>query len=99
MPKGKTPRKFASSLKFQLVLESLKDESSQAEIVRAYQVDPKLISLWKWQFLKNGSLVFESSKGDEESQKIDELEKLIDKQTVEIIRKSHQTTALWAFWG
>ena len=80
----KSPRKFASSFKFQLVIESLKNESNQTEIARAYQVDPKLISLWKNQLIQNGHKVFESGRGDGSAQKITELEKIIGKQTVEI---------------
>lgn len=79
-----SPRKFASSFKFQLVIETLKNESNQTEIARAYQVDPKLISLWKHQFLENGHKVFETGKGDTSAQKISDLEKIIGKQTVEI---------------
>jgi len=84
MPKGKSPRKFAGSFKFQIVMESFKNESNQTEIARAYQIDPKLISLWKNQFIKNGYKIFELSKTDENAQKISELEKIIGKQTVEI---------------
>jgi transposase-like protein len=83
MPKGKSPRKFTGNFKFQIVSESLKNESNQAEIARAYQIDPKLISLWKNQFIKNGYKIFEL-KTDENAQKISELEKIIGKQTVEI---------------
>ena len=79
-----SPRKFASSFKFQLVVESLRNESNQTEIARAYQVDPKLISLWKHQLIQNGQKVFELGKGDGSAQKISELEKIIGKQTVEI---------------
>lgn len=84
MPKGKTPRKFAGKFKFQVVIESLKNESNQADIARAYQIDPKLISLWKNQFIKNGYKVFELGKTDETTQSLSELEKIIGKQTVEI---------------
>ena len=84
MSNKKTPRKFASSFKFQLVIEALKNESNQTEIARAYQVDPKLISLWKSQLIKNGHQVFEAGKGDDSVQKISDLEKIIGKQTVEI---------------
>jgi len=65
-------------------MESFKNESNQTEIARAYQIDPKLISLWKNQFIKNGYKIFELSKTDENAQKISELEKIIGKQTVEI---------------
>ena len=84
MSNKKTPRKFTSSFKFQLVIEALKNESNQTEIARAYQVDPKLISLWKHQLIQNGHKVFELGKGDESAQKISDLEKIIGKQTVEI---------------
>ncbi len=84
MPKGKSPRKFTGNFKFQVVMESLKNESNQAGIARAYQIDPKLISLWKNQFIKNGYKIFELGKTDETGQKISDLEKIIGKQTVEI---------------
>lgn len=83
MPKGKSPRKFAGNFKFQVVMESVKNESNQADIARAYQIDPKLISLWKNQFVKNGYKIFEL-KTDENAQQISDLEKIIGKQTVEI---------------
>lgn len=84
MLKSKSPRKFASSFKFQLVVEALKNEINQTEIARAYQVEPKLISLWKHQLIENGHKVFEIGKGDQSAQKIADLEKIIGKQTVEI---------------
>jgi len=65
-------------------MEYLKNESMRADIARAYQIGPKLISLWKSQFIKNGYRIFESGKTDENVQKISELEKIIGKQTVEI---------------
>lgn len=83
MPK-QSPRKFASSFKFQLVVEALKNETNQTEIARAYQVEPKLISLWKHQLIENGHKIFETGRGDKEAQKISDLEKIIGKQTVEI---------------
>jgi transposase-like protein len=64
-------------------MESVKNESNQADIARAYQIDPKLISLWKNQFVKNGYKIFEL-KTDENAQQISDLEKIIGKQTVEI---------------
>lgn len=79
-----SPHKFASSFKFQLVVEALKNESNQTEIARAYQVEPKLISLWKHQLIENGHKVFEAGRGDQSAQKISDLEKIIGKQTVEI---------------
>lgn len=84
MVKGTSPRKFTGNFKFQVVIESFKNESNQADIARAYQIDPKLISLWKNRFVKNGYKIFELGKTDESSQKISELEKIIGKQTVEI---------------
>lgn len=84
MSNHKSPRKFASNFKFQLVVEALKNESNQSEIARAYQVDPKLISLWKNQLIDKGHKVFELGGGDQSAQKISDLEKIIGKQTVEI---------------
>lgn len=84
MSNGKTPRKFSGEFKFRIVMESLKNESTQTEIARHYQLDPNLLNLWRKFFFAHGPRVFEQGRKDEATQKIGDLEKIIGKQTVEI---------------
>lgn len=76
---------FTPSFKFQIVTEVLQNQQNQSVIARQYDLDPKVVSLWKRQFLQRGSTVFAPSKQDKQKdKKIEELEKLIGRQTIEI---------------
>ena len=77
----------SSKVKFQVVLEAIKGEQNQSSIARSYGINSNLITRWKEQFLSNGHLIFETSNSGaskEQEQKIQELEQIIGKQTVEI---------------
>lgn len=76
---------YSASFKFQVVLEVLQSERSQAEIARAYDVHPVTVSNWKTQFMDEGAKVFGGS--DElkrQQKKIADLERLLGKKEVEI---------------
>ena len=84
---NRTRKKHSSEVKFQVVMEILTKPQSQAEIARNYGVHYNLITAWKSQFLKNGPKIFEAdnAKTDKaKDKKIQELENIIGKQTVEI---------------
>ncbi len=71
--------------KFQVVTEVLQNRQKQAEVARQYDLDPKVVSLWKRQFLERGSEVFTHSKQvKQKEKKVEELEQLIGRQTIEI---------------
>ena len=85
MTKKSIRRKFSAKLKFQIVLEALRGERPVAEIARQYQINPNLIGRWKNDFLENGHALFESASAENSNEKkIEQLEKLIGKQTIEI---------------
>jgi putative transposase len=80
-----TRRRFSAKLKFQIVLEAIRGERPTAEIARQYQINPNLIGRWKNEFLQNGHELFDSPTADNSKEKkIEQLEKLIGKQTIEI---------------
>ncbi|MHB8169906.1 MAG: transposase [Thermoleophilia bacterium] len=80
-----TRRRFSAKLKFQIVLEAIRGERPAAEIARQYQINPNLIGRWKNEFLQNGHELFDSPTADNSKEKkIEQLEKLIGKQTIEI---------------
>jgi len=76
---------YSPSFKFQVVVEVLTTEKSQAEIARAYDVHPVTVSKWKTEFMENGQKVFG---GDDEikeaEEKIADLERMLGKKEVEI---------------
>ena len=80
-------KKHSSKIKFQIVLEILKEKQSVTEIARNYGVHTNLITRWRNQFVEQGHLVFDSGRDktdSEQQKKIHELEQIIGKQTVEI---------------
>jgi transposase len=82
-----TRKKHSSKVKFQVILEVLREKQSIAEIARTYGLHTNLITRWRKQFLEQGHLVFDSGRDKADSQqqkKIGELEQIIGKQTVEI---------------
>lgn len=81
----RTRRNFSAEFKAKVVLEALSGAKSAAEICREHNLKPDLLSHWKNQFLANASKVFENgSTGDPQQARIEELEKLAGKQSLEI---------------
>ena len=81
----RTRRNFSAEFKAKMVLEALSGAKSAAEICREHNLKPDLLSHWKNQFLANASKVFESGTAvDPQQARIEELEKLAGKQSLEI---------------
>ncbi len=82
---AKATRRYSARLKFQIVLEALKGDKSQAQIARAYRVHPNSVGLWKRGFLERGPAVFEQGElHGEAERRLAELEQLLGKKEVEI---------------
>ena len=82
MPKR---RNFSAEFKARVVLEVISGAKSAAEICREHNLKPDLVSHWKNQFLANASKVFENGKEvDPQQARMEELEKLAGKQSLEI---------------
>ena len=80
-----THRKFNSQLKFKIVLEAIKCEKSHTEIARQYGIHPQMVTNWKREFFQRGPVVFERDQKKEiASKKMEELEKIIGQQNIEI---------------
>ena len=80
-----TRRKLKSQLKFQIVLEAIKHESANTEIARQYDIHPQLIVNWKREFFQKAPSIFEEKrKKKNDSKKMENLEKIIGQQTIEI---------------
>lgn len=78
-------RTFTSEFKAKVVLELISGQKSSAEICRQYGIGAPLLSTWKAVFLERIGQVFQ---GDERSKsekaRIDELERLVGRQALEI---------------
>ncbi len=78
-------RNFSAEFKAKVVLEILSGAKSAAELCREHNLKPDLLSHWKNQFLANASKVFENgAMMDPQQARIEELEKLAGKQSLEI---------------
>lgn len=55
-------RKFTSGFKLKVVLESLKERQTLAELSQKFEVSPQQISTWKREFLEGAESVFGSGK-------------------------------------
>ena len=76
---------LSPNFKFQVVMEILQNQQKQVEIARQYDLSPRVVCLWKKQFLRNGPEMFAHSKEDkQQDKKVEDLEKLIGRQTIEI---------------
>jgi len=67
------------------VLEIISGSKSAAETCREYSLKPDLVSRWKNQFLANAAQVFENaSEADPQQARIQELERLAGKLSLEL---------------
>lgn len=79
--------KWTDEQKFRVVLDTLSGQYSQTEISRNYQVHPNQIKDWTDIFKERAPKIFSNpslSSKDNPYKKIEELEKIIGKQTVEL---------------
>lgn len=78
-------KSYSPSFKFQIVVEVLSTDKTQAEVARAYDVHPVTVSTWKKEFMENGAEVFGSDEEIKEAEeKIADLERMLGKKEVEI---------------
>jgi len=76
---------YSASFKFQVVLECLQSDRTNAEIARAYDVNPVTVSRWKKQFLEHGPEVFGGKEEVKRAEKeIARLERIVGQKEVEI---------------
>jgi len=82
-----TRRKFTSAFKTKVVLATLKEQSTLAELAQKYEIHPNQISQWKREFLEKSLSVFDNpskSKKTEAEEREEELLKIIGQQKVEL---------------
>ncbi len=55
-------KKWSSTVKFEIVLQAIKGETTLNRICERYNVAPSQVHTWKKQFLEQGQEVFENNK-------------------------------------
>ena len=79
------PRRYSPKLKFQVVLELLKEDKTPNQVARAFGVHPNSAGLWKRTLLEKGPEIFAKDGVVADYEKrIAELEQLLGKKEVEI---------------
>lgn len=79
------PRKFSPEFKAKIALAALRGDRTMAELCRQHRLPDTVISRWKQQLIKQAHCVFASSTPDDvQQQRIDDLERLIGQQAVEL---------------
>jgi len=82
---GSKGKRYSPKFKFNVVLEVLKSEKSDAEVARAFEVHPATVSRWKKQFLEQGPEVFGGSEQVKEyEERIGQLERMLGQKEVEL---------------
>ena len=82
---GTKRKRYSPKFKFNVVLEVLKTDKSDAEVARAYEVHPVTVSRWKRDFLDRGPEVFGGSDEVKDyEERISQLERMVGKKEVEI---------------
>lgn len=79
---------YDAELKTKVVLELLKGQKSLAQLCREYEVSADLVCHWRDVFLERAPQVFadprSSGKGNEDQQRIAELERMVGRLTMEL---------------
>lgn len=77
-------KKYSGDTKFKVVARLLKGEASKIELAREIGCHPTIINRWVEQFQEQAPGIFESKKeNSEKDKKIEELERIIGKLTVQ----------------
>ena len=78
-------RSFTPQFKAQVVLELITGQKSPAELCRAHQLSPNLLTLWKQTYLERLPVVFQAEEQrSAESARVAELERLVGRQALEL---------------
>ena len=62
-------KKYTSAFKAKVALEAIKERLTIREIASKFEVHPTQINLWKKEFLKNATMVFDKNKTVKDKEK------------------------------
>ena len=83
---GKKVNRRSGEFKFRVVLESIQ-QNQVAEVARRYGVHPNQLTMWRKEFMSQGTKLFETQEGKEMAQlrkRLVQMENLIGKKEIEL---------------
>ena len=82
---GRTPRKFSAEFKAKVVIDILTNGKSLGQASREYGIKDSVLSRWKQEFIDRAPSLFEnSSVADDRDRRIDELERMVGRLTMQL---------------
>lgn len=72
-----TRKKYTSKFKTKVVLETIKEHSTVADLAQKHDLAPQQINLWKREFLANADSLFEGKGKSKKSQADEEKDQLL----------------------
>jgi len=90
-----TRKKYTSRFKTKVVLETLKERSSVAELAQKNDIAPQQINQWKREFLSKAESVFESKSKSLKSQAQEEKDTLLKSIGQLKVENDFLKNALW----
>jgi transposase len=72
-----TRKKYTSQFKTKVVLESLKERLSVAELAQKYELAPQQINQWKREFLSKADTLFEGKVKGKQTEQEEEKDRLL----------------------
>ena len=67
----KSRRKFSSTFKVKVAIEALRERKTLAELAEHYELHPNQISLWKQEFLKKSTNIFDEPGTQQKEKEVD----------------------------
>jgi transposase-like protein len=78
-------RQYTAEFKAKVVLQVLSGEKTSSDLCRAHKLNPNVLNRWRKEFLEQAPSIFERGEvGNEQQQKIAELERLVGQLTVQL---------------
>jgi transposase-like protein len=97
---GRTPRKFTAEYKAKVVLDILANGKSLGQASREYGIKDSVLSRWKQEFIDRAPTLFENqSVVDERDRRIDELERMVGRLTMQLEMAKKVSSYLNSHYG
>jgi transposase len=78
-------RQYTAEFKAKVVLQVLSGEKTPSDLCRAHKLNLNVLNRWRKEFLEQAPSIFERGEvGNEQEQKIAELERLVGQLTVQL---------------
>lgn len=78
-------RQYTAEFKAKIVLQVLSGEKTSSDLCRSHKLNPNVLNRWRKEFLEQAPSIFDRGEvGNEQEQKIAELERLVGQLSVQL---------------